>query len=609
MPLNPVSGEIKSQAINDNFSALESQIKNISKGSPSGTFATLAELEAKYPNGNNNMYVVTADGKWYYWSGTDWVAGGVYQSQGIADGSITTDKVESAIATPLICYTNKVNPNYDTATQTLTIPKNVDGSSIIYFSGTKWKGIPMTEDIVIDASAVDLTTRILVFDFDTLTFNWQRWYDKLSKTQIPTGSMRGNGQAIHSPYFDITVDRKPTTVIPDRTIKSIQAEAYVATTFVAYPNTEWPSYDPTTKTLKIPKTSDGSSTVIYSGNEYVSLPNEDIFVPLGDTPAGTSKLVFDFDTALFSWETWYKKLTKSQVMIAYMRGNGKVIYSPYFEITVDGAKKDEPTIIPVPVGAAITNIWHRGYSSVYPENTLIAYRAAKKFGCNEVEMDLDYTSDDIPVNLHDGTINRTGRNLDGTIIADETTSIASLTYEQTKSYEFGSWKSSKFLGEKLPTFEECLMLCKRLNMTLHVDRAWYIDRDTRFVQTKEIVERVGYDRIVWYINTQSQAQTIRNMFPKGDIYFLLAQGTDITQESIDTCVQYGLSKKIGEGRCEILSTGNLATLPAIQNALDAGVKVNLWGADNIDRDQYAEWGVTGFSTDGINIIQELLEDI
>lgn len=36
-----------------------------------------------------SVYVNTTDGYWYYYDGTSWVQGGIYQSTGIADGSIT----------------------------------------------------------------------------------------------------------------------------------------------------------------------------------------------------------------------------------------------------------------------------------------------------------------------------------------------------------------------------------------------------------------------------------------------------------------------------------------------------------------------------------------
>lgn len=70
------------------------ELKNIGNASPKGTYATLSALQTAYPNGTTGIYVVTGDGKWYYWSGSAWTAGGQYQSTGIADKSITPKKIE-----------------------------------------------------------------------------------------------------------------------------------------------------------------------------------------------------------------------------------------------------------------------------------------------------------------------------------------------------------------------------------------------------------------------------------------------------------------------------------------------------------------------------------
>lgn len=69
------------------------QIASLASGSPKGTYATLTDLQTAYPSGNTNIYVVTADGKWYYWNGSAWTSGGVYQSIGIADASITANNI------------------------------------------------------------------------------------------------------------------------------------------------------------------------------------------------------------------------------------------------------------------------------------------------------------------------------------------------------------------------------------------------------------------------------------------------------------------------------------------------------------------------------------
>lgn len=74
-------------------SYVDSQIQAVASGSPKAVFATLAALQAdgiaNTVDGKKYIYLVTTDGKWYYWNGTSWTSGGIYQSTGIADKSIT----------------------------------------------------------------------------------------------------------------------------------------------------------------------------------------------------------------------------------------------------------------------------------------------------------------------------------------------------------------------------------------------------------------------------------------------------------------------------------------------------------------------------------------
>lgn len=72
---------------------LNTAINNIGNSSPKGVYATLTALQTAFPTGTTGIYVVTADGNWYYWSGSAWVSGGVYQATSIADDSITRQKL------------------------------------------------------------------------------------------------------------------------------------------------------------------------------------------------------------------------------------------------------------------------------------------------------------------------------------------------------------------------------------------------------------------------------------------------------------------------------------------------------------------------------------
>ena len=112
---------------------------------------------------------------------------------------------------------------------------------------------------------------------------------------------------------------------------------------------------------------------------------------------------------------------------------------------------------------------HRGWYQC-PENTLTAYRQSAAHGFKQVETDVRFTSDDVPVPvlLHDASINRTARNADGTEISG-TINIASITYEQARTYDFGVYKGAQFAGEKIPTLEEFLELCRDIGVVPYIE--------------------------------------------------------------------------------------------------------------------------------------------
>lgn len=79
--------------------------------------------------------------------------------------------------------------------------------------------------------------------------------------------------------------------------------------------------------------------------------------------------------------------------------------------------------------ANVLGIAHKGASNIAPEETEPAYVLAKKLGFTIADGDLVLAGDGTPVLMHDVTINRTGRNVDGTTI-ENTTRVDSLTLEE-----------------------------------------------------------------------------------------------------------------------------------------------------------------------------------
>jgi hypothetical protein len=124
-------------ATNEQVASITQQIADIENGSPAGVFATLEALQAdataNTTDGRKRAYVVTADGKWYYWNGSEWTEGGTYQATAIADNSVTDAMLSSTGIKSQITVLNLAH-NTD---HTITIQAALDakGHIIIMPSG------------------------------------------------------------------------------------------------------------------------------------------------------------------------------------------------------------------------------------------------------------------------------------------------------------------------------------------------------------------------------------------------------------------------------------------------------------------------------------------
>ena len=113
---------------------------------------------------------------------------------------------------------------------------------------------------------------------------------------------------------------------------------------------------------------------------------------------------------------------------------------------------------------------------------------AKEKGFDMAECDVTFTKDGVGVLLHDDTINRT---------SNGSGKISELTLEEARQYDFGSWKSSEYAGEQIPTFEEFIKLCKYLAIHPYIEiKAGATQENVASLVTT--VTRAGMlDRVTW----------------------------------------------------------------------------------------------------------------
>lgn len=110
----------------------------------------------------------------------------------------------------------------------------------------------------------------------------------------------------------------------------------------------------------------------------------------------------------------------------------------------------------------IKNFAHRGFSGMYPENTMLAFqKAIETEGCNGIEMDVHLIKDGELVIIHDERIDRTCVNGTGL--------VKDFTYEELRQFDV----SFKFAGQcetqHIPTLREYFELVKDKDIVTNIE--------------------------------------------------------------------------------------------------------------------------------------------
>lgn len=191
----------------------------------------------------------------------------------------------------------------------------------------------------------------------------------------------------------------------------------------------------------------------------------------------------------------------------------------------------------------INRLGYRGYGG--NENSIYAFKQAILHGYKLILADLIYTADGVGVCLHDTTINRTARNLDGSTIS-QTINIGDITYEQTKQFDFGIAGGISQIGAT--KIEDVINLCKYSNAKLYIEYKGgsFSNYDNFF----KLVKKYGmYNNIVFTGGT-TILNYVANKYPNLEIGLI----TNNLEKDIDFLVNIPAKRKFYFGfNDEILS--------------------------------------------------------
>lgn len=103
---------------------------------------------------------------------------------------------------------------------------------------------------------------------------------------------------------------------------------------------------------------------------------------------------------------------------------------------------------------------HRGYSSDYPENTMLAFLAAIDAGADWIELDVQQTADGEVIVMHDSNFKRT---------AGLDRNVWEMSYSEVAELDVGRYWAAEFAGTHVSTLAEVLEECGgriRLNIEI-----------------------------------------------------------------------------------------------------------------------------------------------
>lgn len=211
-------------------------------------------------------------------------------------------------------------------------------------------------------------------------------------------------------------------------------------------------------------------------------------------------------------------------------------------------------------------IAHRGLMGIAPENTMAAFTLACSSGVNSLECDIRFTSDNVPVIIHDSTVDRTTTGT-GTVI--------SKTVAQIKSLDAGSKAFGiNFSSVKIPTFEEFLKFANG-----RVNKIYTEIKDT--ATTSNITTLVNLIK-----NYNMEYKTNLNSFSIDTLDILRGVNKNIEfgflSNEIPTAIQLDKLQLDGNSYLLVNYTAVVNNPTIISDCRSRGIGLGVWTVNNAD---------------------------
>ena len=530
-------------------------------------FANADDLKKAYPKGQDGIFVVADTGHMWLFVNGAWKDCGVYQTPVQKNQTFTFQPSRDGF------------PNYDTATRKLDFRCITDRAQVTTPSGDAYR-IPQYTVVDVDW---EFTTGVIIFDTNTLSVISQSPYIPINANQYVLASYR---------RYPAEGDRLTWNGVLAQSLL-INGETYMEQNVQFVPSKDGlPYYDSKRKIINFNCLTD-QAYVSYQNRNY-TLPHN-ATVALDFSRGVTSfDILIDMKTGEVSTNGKYRLLTPNMDKVSFatvrLLNNGKVAIEG-IKLLDEVSPKNSTGIIPIA---------HRGLNSIAPEESLEAYSLAVRSGYNDIECDIYFTEDGIPVLHHDTTINSIARNSDGTELT-QPVKIGERMLVELNAYDYGIYKSEIFKGLNICTFEDIIKFARRTGARVHAELKQHYT-DEQYQVLLDIVSKYRMaNKVGWQAFDHSSLDYIASHDENAQLELLAGSITD-------DLIADG-KKRLNGKRKVVLSVGQRVTQRLVDQAHSKGFDVYIWTVDNIDgAKKLINMGVDGIMTNGYIDLPNLLSN-
>jgi len=566
------------------------------------TFTNLEAIKAKYPSGKNGLMIAADNGHKYIWNGTSWADAGVYQSAGIADGSINLLKLSGeAIPVRFVPSSNGL-PTYDSSKHVLSFAGTTAGNAEYVKVGTSL--VRIAPNTVVDCTPknsymdgflqINLSTGVVSYQ----NYSWKNPDANCAILAMLKHGVVKSGRIVPTIFSGtladfVLIDGMPQQLInqPIENIKFVQASGVKAV------------YDPATVTFNFGNYSSQTPARIYYSGGAQTIPSNTVA-----TPVGTAL------TSFYSVKICWNPTNMTGIVIAW---NGSV---PNGFFVLGGVNCDRSNnVSSVGLGDVILkgtdtdsadkrtvykrketvfNILHYGYHTGVPHESAASYFKTIDKGF-DLDTDICWTKDNIPICSHSNSTTsgllEIIRNADGTSVTD-TFDINDKTYDELCQYDWGIYCGDTYKGLNPLKFEDFLKILHANDCYANAEWKTQVTGD-QFVIVRDLINKYDcLDRITFesFYDRYYNLTLMQTYIPNATLAINATGNQAASADFIDKL------KGISNGYNQVFASLGYGVDPAIvENVLLAGFKVELWVVnDDTTLSAFKDYAISGWFTDG-----------